>query len=47
MQTPTSICICHLGVENAASATLDKSLKQGCQHVALPCLSAFVSAPES
>lgn len=43
---PTSICICLLGIDYAASATLDKSLKQGCHNISLPCFSAFMSAPE-
>lgn len=36
--------LCLLEVEYAADASLDTSLKQGCQHVFLPCFSVCASA---
>lgn len=43
----SSTRLCLLKVEYAANATLDTSLKQGCQHIFLPCFSASASAPAS
>lgn len=42
----SSTCLCLLEIEYAANATLDTSLKQGCQHVFLPYFSVCVGGTQ-